>query len=434
MSEFSFCTIDFQKPKDHLYALETPLGTRSVRDSVSYCNRCGLCLQSCPFYSQTQEEPLGPRGKNQTIRLLLERKINISRSQKELLRLAAACALCGRCTRACPGQIPTPQHILELRRLLGNSFLPKTLHRLMQLHSNHPSLFYKIAHIGLALRKMGVVKLARFSGLANLCGWSWLHQADRMIPPSTRKEQKEWAALCHAKEGKPSLIYIPSLETELFLPQVGISVAKLVAQKYRPIIWTKTPTGLFEYVYGNVRKARKQLGQLITRHAQLQGGTLPILTDSLDVYNFLKQAATLFEEYPHNKEHAMAFAKQVLFVTDLLPQKADVSFVATPVALDASALFSNEENPRLLADKNLNTLFGKNFVHCNDRQADLPAFGYGFITDNNAVSLRDLSLRPLLEKEIKTIIVLSGWALMEVYAARKRGASLQAIHIAQLNG
>lgn len=434
MNDFSFRTLDLQTPKNHLSALETPLGTRSIADSVAYCNRCGLCLQRCPFYCQTQEEPLSPRGKNQTLRLLLERKINISRNKKELGRLATSCALCGRCTHACPGQIPTPQHILELRRLLGIALLPHSLQRLMNLRGKHSPLFYKIARVGLALRRWGGVKLVRFSGLANLCGFSWLHRADRMIPPSTRQNRKEWARFCRTEEKKPSLIYIPSLETELFLPQVGIRVLKLAAQKYTPALWTQTSTGLFEYVYGNVRKARKQLLQLIRRHARVQNGTLPILTDSLDVYNFLKQAATLFEEYPHHKTQAMAFAKQVRFVTDLLPQKTDVSSIATPVVLDASALFSIEETPRLLAEKNLDTLFGKNFVHCNDRQADLPAFGYSFITLNKAVSLRDLSLRPWLEKEVKTVVVLSGWALMEVYASRKRGTSLQAIHIAELNG
>lgn len=434
MNEFSFSTLDFKKPKDHLDSLETPLGTRTVGDSVSYCNRCGLCLQNCPFYFLTQEEPLSPRGKNQAVRLLLERKLNAARNHEGLLRMATSCALCGRCTRACPGQIPTPQHILELRRLLAAPLLPHSLQRLMELRTSNTSLFYKIARTGVVLRRLGAVKLMRFSGLANLLGLSWLHRADRMIPPSTRQDRKAWKRFCRTKEEKPTLVYIPSLETELFLPQIGVSVMKAVVQKYRPAVWTQTPTGLFEYVYGNVRKARKQLDQLITRHAQLQNGTLPVLTDSLDVYNFLKQGASLFEEYPHLKAQALAFAKKVIFVTDILPKKMDLPALSLPVTLDASALFSTEEKPRLTAEKKLDTLFRKNFVHCSDRQADLPAFGYGFVAQNKAAPLQDLSLRPPLEKGVKTVIVLSGWARMEVYAARKRGSSLQAIHIAELNG
>jgi len=434
MNEFSFRFLDLTNSKAHLTALETPLGTRSFGQSVSYCNRCGLCLQSCPFYVQTQQEPLSPRGKNQTARLLLQRKIHPSRSRKELEQIAFSCTLCGRCTRVCPGQIPTAQHVLELRRLLGNSQLPASLERLLKLRSKYPNLFYKIARAGLFLRRMGIVKLMRFSGLVNLLGMPWLHQADRMIPPSTPQERAEWKALTLKGEKDPSLIYIPSMETELFLPRIGISTWKIAAQEHRPLLWTNTPCGLFEFVYGNVRNARRQVEKLITRHSQLKNGTLPILTDSVDTYNFLKQAATLFEEYPHGKEKARHFAEKVLFVTDIFPKRGAACATALPVTLDTSALFSTEEKPVLSAGEIVRTLFGKNFVHCKDRQADLPAVGQSFIAQNKAALLRDLSLRPWLEKEVKTVIVLSGWALMEVYAARKDTGAVQVIHIAQLNG
>lgn len=350
-----------------------------------------------------------------------------------LLKVARSCTLCGRCTRACPGQIPTPQHVLELRRLLDVCLLPRTLKQWLERRTQNPTSFYAMARMGLSLRRLGVVKILRFSGLANLLGYSWLHQADRMIPPSTRKDRKDWDALCRTTQENPSLIYIPSFETELFLPQVGIGVWNLAIKKYRPIVWTQTPTGLFEYVYGNVRKARQQVEALIERHAQQDNGALPVLTDSLDVYNFLKQAATLFEEYPNKKEQALRFAKRLIFVTDL-PINAKKNAWPGPLVLDTSALFSTEQSPVIQAEKRMNTLFRENFVHCIDRQADLPALGYSFIEHNKATQLRDLSLRPWLEKNVKTAVVLSGWALMEVYASRKRMPSLQVIHIAQING
>lgn len=436
MNVFSFCDIDFKKPKNHLPSLETPFGTRSIRDSLAYCNRCGLCLQQCPFYVLTQEETLSPRGRNQALLLLIEGKLNLGKNKKQFLRLATTCSLCGRCTQSCPGRIPTPQHLLELRRLLKVRFLPKTLQLLLQWRADFPTLFYGLAQSGLFLRRWGVVKLLRFSGLANLLGCSWLHQIDRMIPPTKKTIRKKWSILKREQEEKPSLIYLPSLETELFLPDVAISAWTLATQKHRPVLWTRTPTGLFEYVYGNVRKARQQLKKLITRHAQLQKGTLPLVTDSMDVYNYLKQAANLFENYPGWKRKAVQFSQQVLFVADLFPQKKiNVGAIATPVALDTSALFKTENTPSKNTQKILSTLFLKNFVYCDDRQADLPAFGYGFVSKNNANQLRLLAFRPLVKKEIKTLFVFSGWALMEAFAAGKKHApQIQAMHIAQLNG
>ena len=31
----------------YLNVLQTPFGTRSVYDSVCYCNRCGMCVNVC---------------------------------------------------------------------------------------------------------------------------------------------------------------------------------------------------------------------------------------------------------------------------------------------------------------------------------------------------------------------------------------------------
>ncbi|MBO4675409.1 MAG: (Fe-S)-binding protein [Elusimicrobiaceae bacterium] len=436
MNYTSFCELNFKNPKQHLSALETPLGMRSFGQSVAFCNRCGLCLQSCPFYILSLEEPFSPRGYNQTIRFLLKEGLSPVRSRKKLLELATSCTLCGRCIQACPGQVPTAQHILELRRLLGKNFLPFTLRRLMRLRSNYPKIFYGLARIGLFLRRIGIVKLLRFSGLSCLLGLRWINQMDKMIPRSSKEARKQWKEILQKKEENPSLIYIPSLETELFLPEVGINMWKLACAKHRPVLWTHTPTGLFEYVYGNLREARKQIKKLIERIDALNKKEIPILTDSIDVYNFFKEAASLFEEYPQWKERTLQFAQQVIFATDLFPEnlKAPTPFT-TPVALEYGALFSRQSKPFQTAEQKLHTLFAENFVQCMDRQADLPAFGYSFYAKDKATQIRALALRPLENQHVGTVVVLSGWAMMEASCRkRKMLPSLKVLHVAQLNG
>ena len=436
MNYNSFCELNFKNPKQHLSALETPLGMRSFGQSVAFCNRCGLCLQSCPFYVLSLEEPSSPRGYNQAVRLLLKGDLSPARSRKRLVELSTSCTLCGRCMQACPGQVPTAQHILELRRLLGKNFLPFTLYRLMRLHSNHPKFFYGLANIGLFLRSLGFIKLLRFSGFSYLIGMRWMNQMDRMIPRSSKNIRKEWKKILQEKEKDPSLIYIPSLETELFLPEVGINMWKTACAKHHPAVWTHTPTGLFEYVYGNLRESRKQLKKIIERVDALNKKEIPVLTDSIDVYNFFKQAPSLFEEYPQWKERAAHFAQQIVFATDLFAEnlKAPTPFT-TPVALEYGALFSRQTKPFQIAEQKLHTLFAENFVQCRDRQADLPAFGYSFYAKEKAAQIRALALRPLENQHVGTVVVLSGWAMMEA-SCRKRKTlpSLKVLHIAQLNG
>lgn len=436
MNYNSFSELNFKNPKQHLPALETPLGMRSFGQSVAFCNRCGLCLQSCPFYILSLEETFSPRGYNQTLRFLLRGELSAARNRKKLLESSLSCTLCGRCMQACPGQVPTAQHLLELRRLLGKSFLPFTLRFLMRLRSKHTGLFYGLAHIGLFLQRVGIIKLLRFSGLSCLIGLRWVNQLDQMIPPSSKQSRKQWKEIVHKTEEDPSLIYIPSLETELFLPEVGSAMWKLACAEHRSALWTHTPTGLFEYVYGNLRESRKQLKRLIERVDALHKKEIPVLTDSIDVYNFFKQAASLFEEYPQWKERAGRFAEQVIFATDLFPSdlKAPTPFT-TPVALEYGALFSRQTQPFQTAEQKLHTLFAENFVQCMDRQADVPSFGYSFYAKNKAAQIRALALRPLENQHVGTVVVLSGWAMME-FSCRKRKhlPSLKVLHISQLNG
>ncbi len=436
MNYDSFCELNFKNPKQHLSVLETPLGMRSFGQSVAFCNRCGLCLQSCPFYLLSLEETFSPRGYNQAIRFLLKKVLSPIRSRKKLQELSVSCTLCGRCMQACPGQVPTPQHILELRRLLDKRFLPFTLYFLMRLHSKHPKIFYTLARLGLSLRRIGVIKLLRFSGLSCLIGMRWMNQLDRMIPRSSKNARKQWKELLQTKEEAPSLIYIPSLETELFLPEIGINMWKLACINHRPALWAHTPTGLFEYVYGNLREARKQVKKIIEQVDTLDKKEIPVLTDSIDVYNFFKQAASLFEDYPQWKERAVQFAQQVVFATDLFPEdlKAPTPFT-TPVALEYGALFSRQTKPFQTIEQKLHTLFAENFVQCRDRQADLPAFGYSFYAKDKATQIRALALRPLENQHVGTVVVLSGWAMMEVSCKKKKTLpSLKVLHVAQLNG
>ena len=142
--------------KKQLTTLQTPLEARSVYDSVCFCNRCGICASVCPAYNTNPKEATSPRARNQALRLLLEGKIDIKKHPNELKELVTSCALCGRCEQACPGQIPTSQHVLELQRQLNLHLLPPTLFALLRRRETSPKLFYAVVRMGLILRRTGL--------------------------------------------------------------------------------------------------------------------------------------------------------------------------------------------------------------------------------------------------------------------------------------
>ncbi len=434
MTDFPVPQLDPHASKKHLSSLPTPFGQRSVYDSVSFCNRCGSCQQACPTYLLSAQEPLSPRGRNQAVRLLMEGKINLAQNRPLLEKLAASCLLCGRCTQACAGKIPTAQHMLELRRALGGSLLPAGLQFLLSCRARRPQLFAFLVQTARLLRRIGAVRLMRMSGLLSLPSLSWIRHADDILPRALHEKARK-QLLCHTRAAvqKPTLIYLPSLEAQWLMPDLGASVLTQAAQKHTVSVW-HDPSGLFEYVYADLRQSRRLLRRLIRRHQHTTGGRLPVLTDSIDVYLFLRSAPQLFERWPALQKQARRFASCVSFVTDILkprPQKAE----QTNVRLDYSALFAREGEVFERVQKILKTQFKKNFVECWYKDADTPAFGYSFVRHNLAAPVCLQAVRSIARTQTGTVFTLSGLSALELNFYLKRFyPHARADHLVRLNG
>ena len=427
MNESSFQTLDKNFPKNHLPALETPFGARSMYGAVSYCNRCGSCLHVCPTYLLTQEEPFSPRGRNQLARLLLERKLKLTDNLSLIQKSIFSCTLCGACSQVCAGNIPTAHVVLEMRRLLKTHVLPASLHGFLSLRDTHPDWFARLTRGGILMRRWGLIKLLRFSGLADLCGLSWLHRADKLVPKFQKTVFEKARALLAQTEEKPALIYLPSLEAEFLLPEILISSYESAAQKFRTVIWSNTSTGLFEYIYGDVRRARYQLKKLILRHRAI--GELPLVTDSVDVFQFLKNAPSLFCAFPRWQQKARRLSARVAFISSFL--LADTKQISGPVALSNDSLFPSEMSCFTDVQKILQTIFGQNFVECN-YPVHLPTYGYSFGKGNWFRQIAPLVVKPVLDNQVKTVVSLSGWSMLEWRVLTKKH-DVKILHIAQLN-
>lgn len=417
-----------------LHALFTPFGERSVYDSAAHCTRCGSCQQSCPSYALNKQETFSPRGRNQALRLVMERKLD-PRIHKPLLEeIVNSCTLCGRCTQTCAGKIPTAEHMLELRRALNLRALSGSLYTLLSLRGKHPILFDRLVRTGLFLRRAGMVALLRKTGLTRLFGLEWINRADDLLPRRTPNLQKYLARQnIKFQQENPDLIYLPSLEAQYFLPELAASVLKSAAEKHRPVLWPNVSSGLFEYVYGDLRRSRRAVHRLIRRCEQTN---LPVLTDSVDVFTFLRRAPQLFAGNKRWESKARRLAENMRFVTDFLPNKPTAfADVKTPVRLDYSALFCLEGEPFDAAHKILKTLFKKNFVECLYTDADTPAFGYGFVRRNLAQDMTFQTVRTIAQIQTATVFTLSGLSALELnYSLKRLYPNARAEHVARLNG
>lgn len=398
-----------------------PKGPRALAESLAYCTRCNACVQSCPSYLIHREELFSPRGRNQLLRLLTEGKIKPDEHLSLIKQTALDCLLCGRCTAACAGQIPTAEHMLILHRAAHLRPLPRLLHGLLHLRTKNPVLFARIIALLLFLRKWGGVRLLRLSGLTALPALRWIKQADEMLPRtvgSLRSLLKKNATSSTAQH--PQLLYLPSLEAQWLDPDIGLHTMQLCKSKRTEILFASC-AGLFEYLYGqetNLLKAARRFLRQWEKYSQPK--PRPLLTDSIDVYVLLKNYPVLFAAWPSWKKRAEKLAENTRFVTDF-PFPKPNQLQAQTSALDSTCLVSPApEKCVSSARKILKTHFGKNLVECDYSPFPAPHAGAHFARTETTRKVEKKCAQCAARQQIQVIYTLSGFAALGWNAALKR--------------
>ena len=397
----------------HIDQLQTPFGPRGIYDSVSFCNRCGSCAQVCPTFRLSGRETDSPRGRNQAARLILEGRLKVT--DAGLTDSLFSCILCGRCTQICAGKIPTAQHVLEMQRTLKKRKLPFLLQHILTLRGKQPKLFRIIVRTALFLRPLWKI-------LASIPGLNWLKEVDLLLPKKIislpkKITQKQLTVY----EKNIDFIYIPSLEAEFLQPEIATASLKLLNLRGHTALWNNTACGLFDFVYGDLRQSRRLLRGLIRRYRTTENGTLPLVTDSLDVYHFLKLAPQVFAENTQLHQHARQLADCVRFITDFFPENLTIpDDISLPVQLDFGTLFNRESAPIFQSISLFKTLFEQNFVECEYTDFDTPAFGYRFTRMNRNAAMQFERAKNIARNQVKTVFTFSGLCALELDVTLRR--------------
>lgn len=411
-----------------------PKGARTLKESADYCTRCNACAQSCPSYFFRQEEAYSPRGRNQIIRLLAERKIKFAENETLLKSVTNACFLCTRCTAACAGALPIADHMLALRRAAGWNFLPAPLKTLLRLYGTKPKLFRILAACLRLLRHAGLIRLMRISGCLHFSVLHWVKHADDVLPcgkPSLRS----WLKKRHISPTptRADIVYLPSFEAQYLNIDTATSTLALFKNK-TPYILLDTPCGLFEYIYGKPALSLLQAKKLLSEWEKLSRGRgLSLVTDGIETYGFLKHFPILFTGQEAWAKRAETFATKVQFVTDLSSPRPAAPSTDGRAALENSSVLYPAEQPTAKARKILKTHFGKNFVECEYSRFVIPAGGLAFVRGAHVQETVLENIKDVARRQIRQVYCLSGLAALELDAAlRRHYPQARARHIVQL--
>lgn len=423
--------LDPRHPKRHLSQLHTPLGARSVYDSISFCNRCGCCSQACLSYRTTQEEAFSPRGRNQLARLLAEEKIKFQDNPSLIYDTLSSCSLCGACTAACAGKIPTAEHMVEVRRALNIQLLPGMLYKLLSWRETSPKFFHFTMCIGNLLRKTGVIKMARQLRITRLPFLQWINHADDILPRRIVFINKKKAAAQYTG-ARPKAIYLPSFEAQYCNPQIARDALKILAEQ-SPLIWFNRACGLFSYTYGDVRQTRKTARRLINAWLKTDE-KLPLVTDSVDAYTMIMRYPQLFAGNALWQKKAEEFAQNVRLITDYLSVKPG-DLRHTRIRLETTCLLGPAEEALNQAHKILKTHFKKNLVEYSYNELAAPPAGYGFVNPVRAEAAFYAKTKDTARAQVNTVVTLSGLSALELdFYLKKHYPCSTAQHLTRLNG
>jgi len=401
-----------------------PKGIYTLQASVLQCTRCNACVQSCPAYLCKPQELFSPRGRVQTLRLLTENKFTFAQCEPYLKELSASCMYCAQCSAACAGQLPIALYMRAVERTLNLKRLPASLRMCLGIYHTYPACFDKLMRFLLILRRFKILTL-----LTPVLP-KWLRHANKILPAQSiplRRILKQNGF--NAAPEKPNLLYLPSLYAQYADAQTGWQTLQLVSAK-KPYVLFGISSGLSEYLYGPLSKAQQAAKRLLVQWEKSAAGrTLPLLTDSIEIYAFLKNYPLLFAALPGWQQRAQKFADQVIYISDL-PVKKREELSGKTVAPETSCALFPVKNIAAAVQKILLTDRRSNLLEFEYSRFPLPTAGLAFARHPQTEELVRRHVQDLTRQQIAEVYCLSGWAALELQtAARSLYPSLKAQHL-----
>lgn len=164
------------------------VASRSARDAarlglpeLDQCVHCGLCLNHCPTYRETQLEPESPRGRIHLVRAAAEGRIEPNARFGEHIYL---CLMCRACETACPSGVHFGRIAEAAREVLGP---PGGLVGRRVLRLAFTQLFPYPRRLRLAAALLRLYQRSGLRWLTRLLLPRRLREMDAMLPPIPRK-------------------------------------------------------------------------------------------------------------------------------------------------------------------------------------------------------------------------------------------------------
>ena len=180
-------------------------------EGVNQCVHCGLCLASCPTFSELGTEMDSPRGRIFMVKSLAEGRMTLSDSVVSHLSL---CLDCRACETVCPAGVPYGQLIEAAKAEIEHARpggVPRRIFRWLNfsLLLEHPPVLRAAAAALRAYQVSGLQRLVRATGLVHLLPGTlpaWEQLLPRIPPASERRRLPARIAAEGERRGRVAML------------------------------------------------------------------------------------------------------------------------------------------------------------------------------------------------------------------------------------
>jgi glycolate oxidase iron-sulfur subunit len=141
------------------------MALQETKDIAYRCNKCGLCISTCPVYQQLLMEEASPRGKVQLAKHFFEGNLDLSKRFKEIVM---TCLLCETCIVNCPSGVQHDQVFADLRSQLVKQYGVGWKKRLLYLLLTNEKLLHSSSVFAKLGRNWLLEKFAKGMRIGNI--------------------------------------------------------------------------------------------------------------------------------------------------------------------------------------------------------------------------------------------------------------------------
>ncbi|MBI4455837.1 MAG: (Fe-S)-binding protein [Acidobacteria bacterium] len=400
------------------------------------CIHCGLCLSSCPTYTQLWREADSPRGRIYLINALRQGRIGIDRTFQEHIDL---CLGCRSCESACPSGVQFERLLIEARAKMEKVMPRGGLQSLLRRVGFHyllpyPGRLHAFFRFTRHMQKLPVTKMRKLVTPSSFIGRSlelledlpWIDPRSFILIGSFAALAPRRRAVAFFRGCVMNEVYFPAqLATLHVLRTAGCDIE---------VIREQTCCGALHEHNGYRVHARELAWQNIQGFKKLPH--VPIISNSGGCGAFLKHYDSLFDVTDPRRKEAEAFSARIRDFSQFL---IDLQWELPLAPLDMRITYHDpchlihgqgiSQQPRLL----LQQIPGIQYVELRRASSCCGNAGTYSLTEPgmSARVLHD-KIENIAATGAQAVITANPGCMLQIQSGlRKAGLDIQVLHLAE---